>query len=132
MMLGMTRWKRAEFVAEAHEGASVPDRGGAGQDSTHGATASANAAAPPNASAPANATPPQTLYVLAPGAASPMALEGTALAVWAGLSTAPRPEEDIVRGLAEQFGEPESRIAPQISAFLRQLESLGLVEAAPA
>ncbi|MCB4207989.1 PqqD family protein [Arthrobacter sp. UM1] len=98
----MSSWMRAASVAETSDTqtsggeAPTPDQGGG------------------------------ILYALAPSASSPVALEGTALAIWRSLSASPTPEESLIRALAEEFGEPESRIAPHVGGFLRQLEELGL------
>ena len=54
-------------------------------------------------------------------------LSETAQELWRRLEE-PQPDDELVEGLAKDYGEPVERIAPQVQALLEELTSRGWVE----
>ncbi len=70
------------------------------------------------------------VVVLAPGAASPVILEGTGSDLWE-LLARPSTRQELVLSLAKRFFEDVSVVDTDMSPVLEQLLYLGIVETQP-
>jgi coenzyme PQQ synthesis protein D (PqqD) len=70
------------------------------------------------------------LDLTAPETATPLAMEGSAYAIWQELAV-PSTTDQVLERVAAAFGVPRAELEPDVLSFLDVLESRGLASRSP-
>jgi hypothetical protein len=70
------------------------------------------------------------LDLATPETAKPLAMEGSAYAIWQALAEQPTTDQ-VVERVAADFGVPAAELEPDVLSFLAVLESRGLASRSP-